>query len=941
MSFYKYFFPAIKSKNKELSKQSIMKLILFHSHKKITIGLAFLLYLFCPNIKAQTNIPTVSANPGTINQTYIATNNTFKITAIYTNYMNTAVMPTITFTPNVTIDPNKVLTFTSGAWKDDELTYEAIYTINKTIQYSQDNILVTVSGGAALVGSVGAGSSKFNIQLNNVKGTISYNNGHGGQNVVPGVTFYTIEVDYGTEMNATKEPAVALSPIPASLGTPTKGWRTGNKIYYITYPVTATATNSTTVGVTFTGGESLTGQLADPVTGSFLVDFLPPSCSVEVTPSTILSNTTSLTVKITYNETMADAPAPTIAFPTEATTKNVFTQASGSWDSEHKIYTAIYNVSNQQVSETGNVVVSNAKDVAGNVQTSGNMSITIDQGSPRVTNLAANPISLNKSSPTLVLTITFSSKMNTLIPPTISFNPALPVGVLSNPSFAWTADGLTVTATYQFDQNTTTDISNIGVEIKDAQNVNGNVIDPYSKANVFSISMNSPICTGVTYSTNMITEATTSFEVTITYDRDMDKTKFPTVTWVNSLDIQNTLTVQNTTWTDSKTCKVIYKVTDKDLQETGINSIIAGAVGASGNAQASYNSTTNLTVDMLEIIPTLKLTSGLMVDCHSTKFSIPIEFNQKMDAITTDIITFLNPTPDDGFLVFINTEWDTDQKIMTVNYSVHGNVAASSTNIDIQMGEIKNSYGKALSGKLFADAFSVKSNPPTVTVSDLQSPTCHDKADGSITVTASDGTPNYTYQWYKDGDAISGNTTQMIELVAGDYTIKVTGSDACYTEAEAPLINPEAFDFAATVVHNVERRNDGEIKLHASGGTEPYAYYFDGVAQGDRTVYDNLAPAVYTFKVEDTNLCSVTTTAEVKNYSTPTAFTPNGDGYNDEFMPGNRVRIFDRNGTLIFEGPDGWDGKYKGQYVQPAVYFYIVTFADGTEKKGTVQVFIP
>ncbi|MEM9929505.1 MAG: T9SS type B sorting domain-containing protein, partial [Bacteroidota bacterium] len=80
----------------------------------------------------------------------------------------------------------------------------------------------------------------------------------------------------------------------------------------------------------------------------------------------------------------------------------------------------------------------------------------------------------------------------------------------------------------------------------------------------------------------------------------------------------------------------------------------------------------------------------------------------------------------------------------------------------------------------------------------------------------------------------------------------------------------------------------------------------------------------------------------------PTAFSPNGDGINDAFVPfGNNTQIvrildfqvFDRWGESVFINTDfqpndpaqGWDGRLKGQPMNPAVFVYSATveFVDG------------
>jgi len=74
----------------------------------------------------------------------------------------------------------------------------------------------------------------------------------------------------------------------------------------------------------------------------------------------------------------------------------------------------------------------------------------------------------------------------------------------------------------------------------------------------------------------------------------------------------------------------------------------------------------------------------------------------------------------------------------------------------------------------------------------------------------------------------------------------------------------------------------------------------------------------------------------------PNAFTPDGDGINDRFVPGLDLEIVNRWGLKLYRGTDGWDGRYKGEYVEPGTYYYIIHMPgpENTEKllKGTVTV---
>ncbi len=72
----------------------------------------------------------------------------------------------------------------------------------------------------------------------------------------------------------------------------------------------------------------------------------------------------------------------------------------------------------------------------------------------------------------------------------------------------------------------------------------------------------------------------------------------------------------------------------------------------------------------------------------------------------------------------------------------------------------------------------------------------------------------------------------------------------------------------------------------------------------------------------------------------PTVFTPHEkNGANDDFMPGYPVVIYNRFGDVICSSDNGWNGKYKGEIADAGVYIYVLTLRDGTEKKGTIQLY--
>lgn len=74
----------------------------------------------------------------------------------------------------------------------------------------------------------------------------------------------------------------------------------------------------------------------------------------------------------------------------------------------------------------------------------------------------------------------------------------------------------------------------------------------------------------------------------------------------------------------------------------------------------------------------------------------------------------------------------------------------------------------------------------------------------------------------------------------------------------------------------------------------------------------------------------------------PTAFTPDGDGRNDEFLPvyngdisDYEMVIFTRSGGKVFESKNinfGWDGKISGSQAEEGAYFYAIRYSDSNNK---------
>lgn len=69
----------------------------------------------------------------------------------------------------------------------------------------------------------------------------------------------------------------------------------------------------------------------------------------------------------------------------------------------------------------------------------------------------------------------------------------------------------------------------------------------------------------------------------------------------------------------------------------------------------------------------------------------------------------------------------------------------------------------------------------------------------------------------------------------------------------------------------------------------------------------------------------------------PNAFTPNNDGVNDVFLKDYDLVITNRWGQTLYQGRDGWDGRYKGDKVSPGTYYYVVMLDNITDRKNAIK----
>ncbi|MCX7953784.1 MAG: gliding motility-associated C-terminal domain-containing protein, partial [Bacteroidales bacterium] len=136
-----------------------------------------------------------------------------------------------------------------------------------------------------------------------------------------------------------------------------------------------------------------------------------------------------------------------------------------------------------------------------------------------------------------------------------------------------------------------------------------------------------------------------------------------------------------------------------------------------------------------------------------------------------------------------------------------------------------------------------------------QDPTCYGDCNGSISITAINGYPPYSYLW----DNGSTNPTRT-NLCAGTYFITVTDDSLCIKVDAITLINPPLLNASLNIIQNINCYNQcsGVITANVNGGVPPYTYTWNTGSLND-TIY-NLCTGFYYATISDNNGCTIADT---------------------------------------------------------------------------------
>jgi len=198
-----------------------------------------------------------------------------------------------------------------------------------------------------------------------------------------------------------------------------------------------------------------------------------------------------------------------------------------------------------------------------------------------------------------------------------------------------------------------------------------------------------------------------------------------------------------------------------------------------------------------------------------------------------------------------------------------------------------------------------------------------------------------TYLWN-----VQATTPIIVVDNSGSYSVKVSnGNCSAYdTVYVKEVVLPK--NVLSKFINGVEAsrcfEDDGPINITLDTTASEYSYLWS-TGETAASIEVNGGGVFKVVLSEDK--CAVSDEVKIIDYCptsffVPNAFTPNGDGTNNQFLAvGSNVKdfemlIFNRWGEQIFRSTDigtGWDGKYNSHLVQEDVYVYKILYSVNNE----------
>jgi len=680
-------------------------------------------------VDTQKPTPTITTSPDPIYEGAL----TLTVTVTYDEAMNPATSPVVALTSAQWGAQTPV------GWSGGNTVYTCTFTHNGT----EEEIAAEVASIAAGSGATDAAgnaenaddSPTFVLDTRKPRATVSVDHTTvaGGTPVYEGSLMLTVTVTYDEAMNPATSPVVVLSD--GSWGPQTAvGWSAGDTVYTCTFahtgveepslPAFAILVDASVVngsGATDVAGNAEVGDTTD---NPFEIDTRKPRAMVTVDHTTVAAGqpiyegSLTLTVTVTYDESMDTGTSPTIVL----SAGSWGAQAAGSWSTTTNTddtYTTTFTHTGVEEPSLPAFTIpvsasvangSGATDLAGNAEVGDttDSDFEIDTRKPRAT-VTVNRTTVAAGQPiyedalTLVVTVTYDEPMDTSTSPVIdlsdgSWGPQTPVG-WSQTTYA--NDTYTAIFTHTGIEEPVTPPSppiSVIASVADgsgAKDLAGNAEVGDAIDSPFEVDTRKPEVetsvgvSGITVDTDPVYEEDLTQHVTVTFDEPMDTTVDPTVSFSHG-----TWTTGGGSWTSAMVWEQTFTLIDNDeeyylLAGSVVEVDINGARDAAGNLQEPYAEVPQFDIDTVK--PRIvNITSTTPDSCYIAGSNINVTMTFSEDVfltgtvdVTLDVggsrsvhvsLTLANPRTASGTYTVQNGENSCDLDVIEVNINGEGDL---------------------------------------------------------------------------------------------------------------------------------------------------------------------------------------------------------------------------------------------------------------------------
>lgn len=174
---------------------------------------------------------------------------------------------------------------------------------------------------------------------------------------------------------------------------------------------------------------------------------------------------------------------------------------------------------------------------------------------------------------------------------------------------------------------------------------------------------------------------------------------------------------------------------------------------------------------------------------------------------------------------------------------------------------VTNNFNCSATGAGFVNSLGA----PSVTASATNA-LCNGQNSGSLSVTVTGGTPNYSYLWSNNA-----TTATVNNVGSGSYTVTITDAQSCQATASAIVSEPTALISNLSTTNTISCFNgaDGSLSSSVTGGTGNYSYSWSNAATSNNI--SGLSAGNYCVTIYDANNCTVTACVVLSNPAQLTA----------------------------------------------------------------------